>query len=785
MKFIYKLLIGILIIVVLYFSIISLVSIYYKKEIENRVVSEINKNLSKPISIGRIGISAFSNFPYVSFRMDQMLLHKSDTNSIPLMKLDKLQILFSPYSILINNFKIQEVLIADGYLDARVDSLGNRDFDIFLKKDTTKVDKKGISNFNFNKIKFQNIHVFYENKFKPKRVEVTFKNTVSSLSLDEKMITGNLVGFMYSKEITLKPGTLLKDSDFQANFNFTFDMKAKIFAFENSVLASKENSFLGKGTIDFKNRSLLTLNIKTVQADIREVFRLIPAKWSEKISILNLDGNIDADATIKVSLLPGNQPDFDIDFATTNFSIHNDKVKASIHDISFKGNLLSTPSAKMEDYQISFSKFHATINENDYIKADTIILNNFIDPTLQTKINLKVNSKTLFDLVKFKNYTTVGGTVMAQVQYDGKFNYLFDKSSDMPKLEGYVDLKKMNLKLNKVHFAFDELNGRIEFKNDTVKMNKLAIKSGKTDMALSGTAYHLFNSVFNDTTGLQMNINFDSKNFYFSDFNSLSQKTDKDKAARKTKIVENSRFILPYALKATLKGKVQNFYAKNYQGNNIELAIDLSQKNVNIRESMNSFGGKLNFVSNFTPVKNEIHCKSNISMYKFQIDKVFSAFNNFKQKMLNAENIKGVISGDIYSYFKLNDKLVLDTSSIFINGNYTINKLELIGVEPLMKLTKVGFSEKDLERVTFEKISSGISVKNHVIEISRTLYVSNILYFYLDVQIQPDGESNFYVLLPVKNMKKKPDTKGLTNDSKAGLSIPLHITGKAGKLKVL
>jgi hypothetical protein len=63
--------------------------------------------------------------------------------------------------------------------------------------------------------------------------------------------------------------------------------------------------------------------------------------------------------------------------------------------------------------------------------------------------------------------------------------------------------------------------------------------------------------------------------------------------------------------------------------------------------------------------------------------------------------------------------------------------------------------------------------------------VTNILYFYLDVVVQPDGETEYYMLLPVKNLKKKPNTEGLTNDSKAGLSIPIRIKGKAGKLKLL
>ena len=769
-----------------YFSAISLISIYYKKEIENRVVSEINKNLVKPIKINHISISPFTNFPFISFNLNEVLLPKSDTNQIPLLKLEKLKILFSPYSILIKKFKVNEILIENGFIDARVDSLGNRDFDIVLKKDTTAApDSKAITSFDIHKIRFHNIHIFYENKFKPKRLDLLFSNTETELSLDSKVLTGELLGQLYSKEVTLKPGTLFKESDLKVDFKFTFDFKAKVFAFKDCVVMSGENSYLGNGNIDFKNKSFLTLNVKTHDADIQNVFGLISEKWIAKLKPFNLSGKVSSDANIKVSLLPGNQPDFSIDFSTDSLEIRNEKVNAEIHGVRFKGNLNSNHSTDIENYSITFNNFYAQINKIDSIVSKMIVLQNFKDPILKTNIHFGFSGKTLFDLIKFKEYSEVGGNVGVDLTYDGKLNYMFGKNSETPEMFGAIELNHLKLKLNKVHFGFDDINGKIDYRRDSIRMTQLTVKSGKTDMQLSGTAFHLFNSIFNDTTGLELNINFNSTNFYFSDFNSAAPKNKKTVSKKKITVVQNSNFILPYDLKAKLKGKVKNFYARNYHGNNIELDIDLTKKKVVIVESMNSFGGLLSFTSNFVPVKNTVYCSTNIHMKKFQVDKVFEAFNNFKQKILTSNNIKGIVSGDVRSFFIMSSGLEIDTSSLKINGDFTINKFELIKVEPLMILSKVGFDEKDLKRVTFDKINSSIVFKDNVLEIPRTLFVTNILYFYLDVVLQPDGETEFYILLPIKNMKKKPDTKGLTNDSKAGLSIPIKIKGKQGKLKLL
>jgi hypothetical protein len=774
-------------ILVFYFSAISLVSIYYKKEIESRVVSEINKNLVKPIKINHISISAFTNFPFISFSLNEVLLPKSDTSQVPLLKLQKLKILFSPYSIIVKKFKVNEILIENGFLDARVDSLGNRDFDVVVKKDTTKTeqDSKAITSFDIRKIKFRNIHVFYENKFKPKRIDLTLSDTETKLSLDSKVLTGELLGQLYSKEVKLKPGTLFKESDLKADFNFTFNFNTKIFKFTDCLVMSGENAYLGNGTIDFKNNSFLTLNVKTKDADIQNVFSLISERWTAKVKPFNLSGKISSDATIKVSLLPGNQPVFSIDFSTDSLEIKNKNVNAAIYRVRFSGNMNSDNKTDVESYSIILNDFSARINKQDSVIAKKVVVRNFKDPVLKTNAVFSLSASTLFDLVKFKEYSDVGGNIKLNLTYDGKLNYLAGAKTETPEMFGDVHLNHVKLKLNKVHFGFDDINGKVDFSKDAIRMHHLAIKSGKTDMQLNGTADNLFSSVFNDTTGLDMNINFTSTNFHFDDFNSSSPKPKNTTPKKKINIVKNGSFVLPYGLKAKLKGKVKNFYARNYHGNNIALDIKLSKKKVEIAESMNSFGGQLSFTSNFVPVKDQIYCSTDIHMRKFEVNKMFETFNNFKQKMLTSNNINGIVSGDFKSFFVMGSDLKIDTNTVRISGDFTINKFELIEVEPLMILSKVGFDEKDLKRVTFEKINSSIILKDNVLEIPRTLFVTNILFFYLDVIVKPDGESEFYILLPVKNMKKKPDTKGLTNDSKAGLSIPIKIKGKQGKLKLL
>ncbi len=771
-------------ILVLYFGVVLVLSLNYKQELHDFIIKNINEKVKKPVKVREIDLSPFSGFPYISITLNDIEVPKSDFNERPLLKLKKIELLLGLHRLLLKDYHISGVTLSDGTFDGRVDSFGTKDFDIFINRDTT-TEKTKLSEIKIDKVRLKNFEIYYENENKPKCIHLLLKDTKSRITLDSNNVRIVLMGNIYSEEVTLRPGTLFNKADLQAQFLIGYDFKSKLLSFDNSTLVAYNDQYFVNGNIDFLNESLMTLKIKTNDANVQNIFRLLPERWTKSIELLNVFGKVNAEASVAINLQPGNKPEFNINFSGQDFSIANKLLNAKVHSISFpSANLTSNGNRGAEHYTITFKDLKGVINKNDSIMTSQLAFQNFIDPELHADVAFKLRSKTLFDIVHFDKYSKAGGSFFIKGTYNGKLNYILGNPSVTPVIKGTVKLHHVNVKLNKVYFAFDTLNGEAEFENDFIKMKKLKVRCGKTDMEVNGIARNLINSVYNDQPGLELDLNFVSEQFYFSDFTQFPRSKVKNEK-RNIRLVEGSKFIWPYNLRATLKGKTSRFQAHNYQANDIDLSIHMDSKNLRVSESLKSFGGSMRSVTDFIPRKNHIHCNTDVRIEKIKVDKIFKAFNNFGQEIILSDNIRGIVNGKFDTYFRMNSSLELDSTSVFVNGNYEIHKLEMINVEPIMKLSKVGFKEGELERVTFEKIESSVMIKNNVIDIPRTLFVTNILYFYLNATIQPDGEAEFKMLVPVKNLKKNPDTSDLTNDSKAGLSLPLKLKGKAGKLKVL
>jgi len=533
------------------------------------------------------------------------------------------------------------------------------------------------------------------------------------------------------------------------------------------------------------NESLLHLHVNCSNAEVNNVFNILPKKWSSKINAIKLEGNLDVNAIILVALLPDHKPYFDIDFSTKNLSIQKDGLNKHFHDVQFSGNLNSSDQLNVENYVLKLKDVKARIEQSGYIQTKEIYIRNFLNPLLVSDFHLSISCKDLFDIIKFKKYSQVSGRIKLFLKYSGSIGFLSGKIDTIPNMSGTAQLIQVGLKLTELNFPFDTINGSVHFNNDNIYLKNLLVNCGKTDMTIDGSTRNLFHSVYYNTSGLKMNLTFSSKNFYYSDFNFKSQKRTKIIHSKPLLKISEYQISLPYDIRASLKGKIKNFFSKNYQGNQISLNANISSDTIAFNEKMNTFDGQMDVTSIMTPNKSGLDHYTFFLLKNVQVKKVFKAFNDFNQSIVTSDKIDGVLNGVVNVTFKTDANFRMDTSSMNIKGTYTIKNLSLDRVEPIQKLSKLGFKEKDLDHITCENINSEISIQGNQLFIPRTLLVTNILFFYIeDVQMELGGNASVSILLPVGNLKKRPNTNDLTNDSQAGLSLPITISGKPGKMKV-
>jgi hypothetical protein len=169
------------------------------------------------------------------------------------------------------------------------------------------------------------------------------------------------------------------------------------------------------------------------------------------------------------------------------------------------------------------------------------------------------------------------------------------------------------------------------------------------------------------------------------------------------------------------------------------------------------------------------------------VHKVFYAFDNFGQKTITYENLKGKLSANFNFETRLNNNVKIVPGSMKGLLHFDLNKGYLINFEPLLKIKKLMFKKRNFERVEFSPIRSDFRLKGQEIEISPMEIESNVITLFIDGIYSFARKTDISIQIPLSNLKKRDSTYVLNpNDpeNRQGSRIYLRAIDENGEVNI-
>ena len=162
MRTIIIILLFIIIVIFLLVGAIAFVSHYYKDEITNRIVNELNKQIKTEINVEKINFSVFENFPEASLLFFNIVA-KSTTefnkknfsvNTDTLFYAETFALRFNIIDIYKKKYQLKSVSLENGIINIFIDYKGKDNYHFFNKsnKDSAnfKIDIKNIKTYTYH-----------------------------------------------------------------------------------------------------------------------------------------------------------------------------------------------------------------------------------------------------------------------------------------------------------------------------------------------------------------------------------------------------------------------------------------------------------------------------------------------------------------------------------------------------------------------------------------------------------------------------------------------------------
>lgn len=721
--------IGVLIVIVLLFLIAA--PFLFKGSLEKLLKKNINQNLNATVEWREMDLSLFKSFPDAAVVInDFSVVNKSPFEGDTLAKGKSIKLDMGVMQLLKSSDEpiiVDALQLDDAFINIKVDSLGNANYDIAIKEDAPITQSKTEATssnegftFNLQHYEINDSQINYLDE--ATKTFLTLKDVnhegTGDFSLDVselKTQTNALVSLKIEDVEYLSENTVSLDADFNMdlkNQKYTFlDNEAKI----NELPLTFDGFFKVNET-----HNEIDLTFKTPSSDFKNFLAVIPKEYVKDINNVTTTGNFSVQGMLKGKIDETYIPTMDISVQSDNASFKYPDLPKAVENIHIDAVLKNETGLIKDTYLniggLTFKIDNETFTANGSIK--NLTENALVNMALKGTINL-ANIEKILPVEMEQNLTGVFKadiTTNFDMQSIEKEQYQNIKSSGTASISGfnYNDAAfKNELKIS---------NASTTFSPGVIKLTSFKASTGNTDVSATGTMQNLIPWVM-AKQDLKGSFNVQSNTFNVNDF-MTSETGEKTKSSSEENYKSQNSTVkeaikIPDFLDATLNFSANTVLYDNLNLTNVKGTATIKDETATLSNvTSNIFGGNIALGGNVSTKNTTPTFAMNLDLSKIDIDESFKNLELLQFLAPIAKALEGNLSTKIDLNGELTNDLTPKISTLAGNAVAQILTAEVDKQElPLLSRLGEKVSFLNIDRLSLRDVSTVLKFNNGNIEV--------------------------------------------------------------------
>ena len=692
----------------------------YKDRIIKQFIREANKQLNTPITIKKIDVSVFEDFPQLSIVFHDVYIEDSHPGQYPLLTARKVSFQLNPLQVWQGDYTVRGMELHDSEAHLKISATGDNNYTI-AKKEPGGNSAGSTVAFELSNVSLQNTIVHYLDL----RVlqDFTFSSNMLKASIHSSKDIYEIAakGEVTTEKMTIRGNNYLDGKSFNLSSQLIYDDNAKHLTIHPSDLKLKTSQFTVAGTYEWKGQNIISLTTTGTDTDIQTLLSLLPESKAKKLDKYRSKGNVYFRCQLNGEISSSMSPSILVDFGFNDATLYHPDYKTRVENATLKGLFKTKSLNDLTFATLSLQGVSGKLN-NENFHAD-FVLENFNDPNIALNFKGKIEAPAVLDFYPVESVRDVSGTLDVDIAFKGRINLLKNKlTAQQVSTLGTVDLQGVNLVYGKNKIALENLHGNLQFNNNDLALSNVSGNLGNSDFVLNGffkniVTFLLFeNQPIGIETDLKANL-IDLNELFAIGFGDPNEGS---KTGEYT-------FNLSKNVNLNFNCDIKSLRYKRFHGQAIH--GDLLVKNqmaVSRSLSLKTMGGNLS-LSGIVDAKNNkaIDVVSSLKLNGLNIDSVFYVFENFRQTFIENRHLKGRATADVNLEMTLNQHLRLFQETLVADIGISISNGELNNFEPLRKLERY-LGDEGLNRLRFSELKNEIHIENKTIYLPQMEVGSNV-----------------------------------------------------------
>jgi len=760
---------------ILLFGAVELWLYRNREELFRKVQEIVNEKLNGNLEIGDFKFRPFRggfglNFTLANVRITDSLYNEHHT---PFLDLELLHATLDLNGLYKGDIRVKNLVLQNGSLRIFVRKDGYSNLTIFKTSDNENRQKADEGNKDglikkLSNLRFINFAISYTDSITGKGYGGLFHDARNHITLTDSATNANFTGSVYFKGLIFKPekGGFLVNQETSMNLFVSYkDEERKLTVYPSVLETSTHDKINISGVFNLRDTlNPFQLNFQAKAIAVDHALPLLPQKVRAQIDSIGIKSLVDTDVRL-LGKGKGEIPKVNLRFKTHPF-IYDLRV-GNLNNVvaegyyTNQGDSLQLPgplNAKLTapDVKGYFGNIPFKVK---------LVVNNFIDPHARLDGYVYADSSNLDQLLDPARYRFRNGRAHIDFHFNGSLNKFYDASNDRfnGKLWGKVSLKGLGMDYLPRQVQLRKITGNVVFNEKSFVFSDLSFSDGPNMLYLKGKVVDLIPYLFGSPKSLRALVNINIPTWKLNWLETLL--APREQVTKRNKKQLKLSELLDDAIdqiEITAKLNADKVTYKRFSASQVKGEFIVKDNSLRIEYFlMKAFKGAL------VKVSGEMDNSGSKSLPKLalrgkvsnaDVQTLFYSFDNFGQKTLTDQNLKGRLSTEFEFTSSMNNSVQIVPASM--KGQLRINLTNgyINNFEPFLKMKKLVFKNRNFESVQFAPITNTFRLNGQEIEIEPMEIESNVVTLFVDGVYSFGKKTDINIGIPLSNLKKRDST---------------------------
>jgi hypothetical protein len=469
-------------------SLIVILFYLFRGKITDRGLDYLNSTQPGEVTIGKLNLRPFLNFPDISLQLKELQLLSgmsgSENDTLPVLQMNSVYVSLDVVRLIRGEYKVSKVRLSEGVINYIVESdsvsniekalgirfSGNEEADS-LQTDSMYLDLESLS--------VRNLEINYRDIPGKTSASVKIHGIEAGFSYHPEMIKANLMTHTEINSAKFDEIILDKPRDFSFSSSLSFNQVNQILLLEKSTIDMDYALFGLDGSVDFREHKM-DIQFSARNSGIELLNFLLSGVLNMNAIEQIGEGQIRIDGNISGSF-DDRLPEAKVYFSASNMGFRVHTIQQSITEIGFEGSANTGALKDFSEAEIRINDFHVSFPEGG-LDAN-IVMKNLVAPEIYLQLDGETDLFIIEEVIDSKDIQNMKG----RIRFSGDVAGTVDKTSghfmeNTGTLEISMDDVGFSLSNNKV----ERMNGTLFLEENRFGFKELTLSVDSNDLRVEG-----------------------------------------------------------------------------------------------------------------------------------------------------------------------------------------------------------------------------------------------------------------------------------------------------------